>query len=153
MARLRDVIRYLVVQSPSNGSLSKPRLTKLVYLSDWEAACALGHQLTAIRWTINPYGPYVDDVILAVMHDRSLRVRETSSAYGTPKSVIEATPGAHPTMHLVPDEQSILDTVMEQTCPMSWTAFIAHVYDTYPIRSQARYSELHLVELAGSRES
>lgn len=98
-------------------------------------------------------GPYVDDVILDVMHDRLLRAREASSAYGMPKSVIEVAPGARPAVHLAPDEQSILDKVMEQTRPMSWTAFIAHVYDTYPIRSQARYSELNLVELAASRDA
>jgi hypothetical protein len=58
MSKLADVIAYLCVNYPYKHELSKARLTKLVYLSDWMSAQELGEQITKYKvvfpqlWTL-----------------------------------------------------------------------------------------------------
>ena len=44
--RLEDVILYICKKYPLPDELSKARLTKLVYLVDWETSKRTGKQLT-----------------------------------------------------------------------------------------------------------
>ena len=146
MASLRDVVRYLVSRYPYPGDLTKTRLTKLVYLADWEAVLADHQQLTAIYWYFDHYGPYVPDVFDTAVKDRELEVIEATSAYGTRRLLITAKGNRSDVdvSNLSREDRAILDRVIAETMEMGWNEFLSYVYSTPPIKESKRYTHLDL---------
>jgi hypothetical protein len=153
MASISDVTAYLCEKYPHKSELSKTRLTKLVYLADWQAANDLGRQLTNIDWYFHNFGPYVDDVMNVVMSDPRFEVSKTTNFYGDMKLQIAVQSDDH--AKLGEAEVAVLNKVIEETSPMYWNSFIKHVYQTKPILDSDRYSSLDLVKIAseGARVS
>lgn len=149
MAEINDVVNYLVSKYPAEKRehLSKARLTKMVYLADWKSSLDHGEQITDIEWFFHRYGPYVSDVVEAVLNDDKLHIKTTSNAYGYPKETIEVlSPGFHPS--LTERDVKVLDHVVKTTENKSWDDFLKLVYSTYPIVKESRFSTLDLVVLA-----
>lgn len=147
MNKLTDIIIYLYANYPHKDELSKARLVKLIYLSDWRNSILNGRQISNIRWTFNHYGPYVPDIISHIRNDNRFSIRITKNYYGSPKEVITLKPGSY-SINLTNEDKGILDFVIKQTSTLYWQQFIDLVYDTYPIRKMPRYSILNLPELA-----
>lgn len=144
---LADILIYLCARYPHPQELSKARLTKMVYLADWEACLRTGAQLTGIRWYFHNFGPYVDDVIAAAQGSPYLDVIEGENLYGEAKQTIRLSPFAiAPNIDRV--TQNILDHVIAKTRNLYWPEFIKHVYSTPPIAESTRYSQLDLVRFA-----
>lgn len=148
MADIADVAAYVCRNYPHKSELSKTRLTKLVYLGDWELAKRQGRQITGIRWYFHNYGPYVDDVFNAVESDGRFKIKSTKNHYGETKLEISVAEGVDTQSGLKREERDALDHVISQTSRMYWDDFIKHVYATEPITASERYSHLNLVELA-----
>src|SRR5690606_1904822 len=126
--------------------------TKMVYLADWKAAQQSGTQITDIDWVFNHYGPYVEDVVEAATGTPGLEVVHSTNVYGSPKVLVRAVDDIRFT--ILPSEVAeILDEVIEDTSPLSFNAFIKHVYDTFPIRTADRYATLNLAYLASQEQS
>jgi hypothetical protein len=147
MNKLQQVIAYLCLNYPYKSDLSKARLTKLVYLSDWFSALNNEKQLTNIEWVFNHYGPYVDDVINAADPTVGFRRDIDQTMYGSSKCVISFQ-GDDSKIELKQDEKSILDFVINKTQNLYFNSFIDYVYSTYPVKTKERYSTLNLVALA-----
>ena len=64
MASIKDVLAYIITKYPYESELSKARLTKLVYLSDWESSVSRGKSITDLEWYFNHYGPYIDEIVI-----------------------------------------------------------------------------------------
>jgi len=142
------VVRYFVAHYPYPNDLSKTRLTKMVYLADWEAVSTLGRQVTPIRWYFDHYGPYVPDVFDAIQDDPTLSIRRSQSGFGGFKEIVVSKGETNlDTSLLRPDDQPILDAVIQATQDMSYSGFIAYVYQTEPIATGKRYTELPLEEI------
>ena len=152
MDKLRDVLRYLCVRYPNKQELSNARLTKMVYLADWESAKRRGHQTTPIQWVFNHYGPFVYDVLDTARRDPQLRVEDCENMYGDKKTVVSVA-GTPDYEQLSDDEKRILDRVIETTKDLRWDDFIEAVYSTYPIRARDRYEKLDLGALAAEWKS
>lgn len=148
MAKLRDVITYLCKTYPHKNELTKGRLTKMVYLADWQSALDHGHQITTIDWEFNHYGPFVHDVYDMAKGDGTFEITPETNAFGSRIEIIGLSDNAAVQANLSAEEKRTLDVVINEVKPMSWNAFISHVYSTYPIESQPRYSHLDLEELA-----
>ncbi len=149
MGKLRDVTAYLCANYPYKDELSKARLTKLVYLADWRAALDLGRTVTDIDWYFNNFGPYVDDVVNAARSDRAtFTVEPTWNAFGNSKDVVSLRHSEVNYPSLTKDDIAVLDNVIETTKRMTFNEFIEFVYDTYPVKTQSRYTTLRLRELA-----
>jgi hypothetical protein len=145
--RLEDVILYICKKYPLPDELSKARLTKLVYLVDWETSKRTGKQLTDINWYFHNFGPYVDDVIDAARKSQKLTIIDAENFYGEKKELISAKKEAD----LPPFEKSnseIIDFVIDETKKLYWNDFIKHVYSTPPISGSTRYTHLNLVNFA-----
>ena len=153
MASISDVTAYLCANYPHKSELSKTRVTKLVYLADWQAANDLGRQLTDIDWYFHNYGPNVDDVMDVVMSDPRFEVSKTTNFYGDMKLQVALTEDGPLNLKLSEKERAVLDTVIEKTSPMYWNSFIKHVYRTKPIADSDRYSALDLVSIANGAAS
>lgn len=147
MNTLKDIIKYLFVNYPYKNELSKARVVKMVYLSDWKYAITYGKQITGIQWYFNHYGPYVSDVINEIRNDKDFTLTMVTNALGEPKELITVKDDfVNPV--LSDDVRDVLDFVIRKTSPLFWEDFIALVYSTYPVVTQPKYSYLNLEELA-----
>lgn len=137
---LNDLIKYFCSMYPHSQELSKARLTKMIYLADWENFCVNREQISNIEWYFDNFGPYVTDVIDTAYNDPNVRVVSTRTIYGTDKTLIEYN-GEMPNI----DEhtKAILNKVINDTKPLSWKSFIDYVYSTPPIRQSERYNYLN----------
>ncbi|WP_263576534.1 Panacea domain-containing protein [Acinetobacter pseudolwoffii] len=136
---LNDLIKYFCSMYPHSQELSKARLTKMIYLADWENFKLSNKQISDIKWYFDNFGPYVTDVVDTAYNDPDVRLVSTRTIYGTEKTLIEYK-GVTPTL----DEpvRTILDKVIESTKTLSWKNFIEYVYATPPIKESTRYNYL-----------
>lgn len=145
--QLQDAVLYLCKKYPISTELSKARLTKLMYLADWESYKRTGASLTSIDWYFHNFGPYVDDVVEAARLSPHLEVIETSNFYGEKKEIIAAKTNA-PLPELEKAQSEILDSVINQTKTLFWNDFIKYVYSTPPILGSDRYTVLNMEHFA-----
>lgn len=148
-AKIDNVLRYIVRYYPFDYELTKTRLTKLVYLIDWDSSIECGKQLTDIEWYFNHYGPFVSDVFDTADEDSDLRIVEKVSNFGTKKFLVESKiEKSELQFELSESEIKIIDEVIDKTKSMNWNEFIDHVYSTFPIVKSEKYGVLNLVKLA-----
>ncbi|MCI5049239.1 MAG: Panacea domain-containing protein [Rickettsiales bacterium] len=152
MAALGDIIAYLYHEYPLKTDLSKARVNKLIYLADWISVLNRGHQVSDIQWVFNRYGPYVDDIIEAVVCDDKLHVQSTRNYFGDLKEIISADEDYIPET-LSDEDKDYLSDVIKETSAMSFKPFIDFVYSTYPVKSQPRGASLNLPQLADQLKS
>lgn len=146
MNKLKDIVAYIYENYPYKNELSKSRLVKLVYLSDWFGAVIFNEPLTEIDWVFNHYGPYVDEVIDSIQNDPCFSISTTQNDYGANKYLIRYFGGRKINLKL--NEKKIIDAVITKTKGMYYGEFIDYVYSTYPVQVSNRYSQLNLLQLA-----
>ncbi len=146
MSNLIDIIYYTCQKYPHKDELSKARLTKMVYLSDWKSCLVNNCQLTKIDWFFDNYGPFVDDVHQEIKkYPNLIEIVHTSNYYGYDKTLYVITKNDY-VPNLTKTEESIIDEVIEKTQTMHWDSCINFIYSTYPIATSPRYSKLNLLE-------
>lgn len=150
--KLKDVVYYLLMNSPNRDDMSKAWLTKLVYLADWRSAIKFRRQITDIQWEFTHNGPFVYDVFDLARGDACFRVQNTFNAFGHHKTLISIG-DKHYAPNLSQEEREILDHVIRMTCGKTFASFISLVYSTYPIRTVEKYNDLNLVALAEKYQS
>ncbi len=146
MADLKTVMAYICANYESPNDLSNARLTKLVYLCDWEHARQTGNQMTGIQWHFNHHGPWVPDVSNLAYRDAAFEVRNVTNAFGSPKELISLREPVR--AELAVEERQVVDNVMAKTTRMYFCQFIDYVYSTYPVKHRPKYSMLDLEQLA-----
>ncbi|HFQ4857007.1 TPA: Panacea domain-containing protein [Vibrio vulnificus] len=146
--KLHDLMALLYTKIKHKSDLSKARLTKLVYLSDWKMSQKHGSTITNIEWLFNHYGPYVDDVVDLARDSVDFHVKVTRNAYGSMKEQIEFVGNIENCTSINLLEEEVIDEVVEETDPMYFNDFIEHVYATYPVKESNKYSVLNLPKLA-----
>lgn len=148
MSSLIDIAYYICKNYPHKDELSKARLTKMVYLTDWKSCLIKDHQLTTIEWFFDNYGPFVDDIHNEIAKRTDLiNITHTLNYYGSEKTLYSISQNEYlPTLD--ESDKIIIDEVIERTKSMHWDDFINFVYSTYPIATSQRYSKLNLREKA-----
>lgn len=151
MKKLREVIRYLLINSSEPSKLTKTKVTKLVYLADWFSSLESQKQITGIEWFFDHYGPYVSDVYLEAERDPKINIKSGYNAFGNPKETLECTiERTKFKSRLNQEEKYILDKVLGCTDNMNWKEFINYVYETKPVKNSEKYSKLDLVSISVS---
>ncbi len=147
--KLRSIIRYIVKNYPYPDDLTKTRITKLVYLIDWENVKKYGCQMTNIAWYFNHYGPYVADVLDTAYEDKSVCVKSTMSNFGTVKYIVKPKASKNELMYddLTSNDKNIIEKVVGKTKNFYWNEFINYVYSTEPIKKSTKYSALNLKKI------
>lgn len=145
MTYLVDIIKYFCKNYPHENELSNARLTKMVYLADWESCKINRKQITDINWYFDNYGPYVDDIKNTAMESNDFIVENIINLHGTPKTLININPGAK-INNLSESDIFILNKVINDTRRLFWNDFIKYVYSTEPIKNNPRYKNLDLVK-------
>ncbi len=148
MAKLLDVLAFILKKYPHKSELSNARVTKMVYLADWHQAIKNKRQITSINWYFDNYGPYVGDVLAEIQSNSNIFLAEsTNNFYGSPKVQLKLIDASYEAQ-VDPDEEKSILHVIEKSAPLNWKDFINLVYSTYPITSSNRYSNLNLIEKA-----
>ena len=144
--KLRSVMRYIVKNYPYPDDLTKTRITKLVYLIDWENVKEYGSQITNIEWFFDHYGPYVSDVLDEADEDKTVSINSTISNFGTVKYIVKPKRDKEELLYddLTDNDKDIIDRVIDKTKSFYWNEFINYVYSTEPIKKSTRYSALDL---------
>ena len=144
--KLRSVMRYIVKNYPYPDDLTKTRITKLVYLIDWENVKEYGTQITNIEWFFDHYGPYVSDVLDEADEDKTVSINSTISNFGTVKYIVKPKNDKKELLYddLTDNDKDIIDRVIDKTKSFYWNEFIDYVYSTEPIKNSTRYSSLDL---------
>ena len=146
--KLHDLMAILCTKTFYKTDLSKARLTKLVYLVDWEMSRRYGVTVSGVTWIFNHYGPYVDDVIDLAMRSVDFDIIVTRNAYGSIKEQICFVGDINRCHSLSEREINVAHDVFQKTEVMYFNEFIDYVYSTFPIRENDRYSILDLPRLA-----
>ncbi|WP_449036201.1 Panacea domain-containing protein [Peptostreptococcus stomatis] len=146
--KLRNVLLYIVKNYPYGDDLTKTRITKLIYLIDWEYTKKYGKQMTEISWYFDHYGPYVSDVLDEADEDKKVSIQSTVSNFGTIKYIVRPKCGKELIHYegLDVSEIEVINEVFENTKMLSWNQFINYVYDTLPIKKSRKYSHLDLTK-------
>lgn len=149
MNKLREVIRYLLVNSKYPSKLTKTKVTKLVYLADWKHTIKNKKQLTDIKWFFDHYGPYVSDVYFVAENDPKVIIKSGYNAFGNPKETLEFRMNREKfNSKLNECEQEILKNILYETDYMNWREFIDHVYETAPVKMSKKFTRLNLKNIA-----
>lgn len=106
MSKVSTLIKYICSVYPHAHELSNARLTKLIYLVDWEFVQNYGHQLTDIHWYFDNYGPFVRDIQDIAYEDPEIEILNTQTIYGTAKTLFRYT-GSTPSLE--PEIRNILN--------------------------------------------
>jgi len=148
MAKLKDIMVYIIKKYPFKMDLSNAKLTKMIYLADWKHAISYGGQISGIKWYFDNFGPFVWDIKNEALNDLELfTVKEILNTYGSPKVII----GMKQIQYLpeiTNEEAKSIDHVIETAKKLNWDQFIRLVYSTYPIISSEKYSYLDLSKKA-----
>lgn len=149
MKKLREVIRYLLINSSQPSKLTKTKVTKLVYLGDWFSSLENNEQITDVEWFFDHYGPYVSDIYFVAQKDSKIKIKTGYNAFGNPKETLECVVSKTKfKTRLNNEEQAILDKVLSETDDMNWREFIDFIYKTPPIKTSEKYSKLNLVSIS-----
>ncbi len=154
MNKIQELVRYILNNYPYADDLSKTRITKLAYLSDWYNTKRDGKQITSIKWYFDHYGPYVTDVIGAAERDEDIEISKTFSMFGSPKLLVTKKDQTKEltVTGLSCSERESVDKVIEETKHLNFNEFIDFVYSTYPIVNTEKYNFLELSELASQEK-
>ena len=143
--KIRDVIRYILLKYPDKCDLNKTRLTKLVYLIDWEMVKKHNELVSGIKWYFDNYGPYVPDVMKEASSDDTIEINEGVSTYGGPKYTFQLVKSeSNEFRNLSDQEREVIDNVIVTTKDMSFNDFINYVYSTPPVSETPKYQILDL---------
>ena len=148
MAKLKDIMVYIIEKYPLKSDLSNAKLTKMIYLADWKHAITCGNQISEIKWYFDNYGPFVWDIKDEALNESEIFiVKEVLNAYGSPKVIIGMKQiQYHP--EITKEEASSIDHVIESAKKLNWDQFIRLIYSTYPIISSEKYTYLDLSKKA-----
>lgn len=145
MNNLVKILVYIIRNYPFKRELSKARLTKIVYLIDWEYVKKTGHQLTNIQWYYDNYGPFVWDIIDSVKENNHyFNISSEKTYMGNEKTLVSLNKEYEYNLKINPTEKEIIDLVINQTMKFGWNDFINYVYDTPPVKNSKRYTYLDL---------
>lgn len=155
MNKTQEVIRFILNNYPYADDLSKTRITKIVYLSDWYNAQQNGSQITPIQWYFDHYGPYVTDVIDAAETDEEIEISSTYSMFGSPKLLITTKDKTKKLLvnNLSDSEKQAINNVITETKHLNFNEFIDYVYSTFPITTSGKYNYLNLTDLASQEKN
>ena len=144
--KLRSVMRDIVKNYPYPDDLTKTRITKLIYLIDWENVKEYGNQITNIKWFFDHYGPYVSDVLDEADEDKTISINITTSNFGTVKYIVKPKRDKEELLYddLTDNDKDIINRVIDKTKNFYWNEFINYVYSTKPIKNGIRHSSLDL---------
>ena len=146
MSTLKQVMIYIVNSYKHTKSISVSRLSKTVYLADWQAALKLDRQLTNISWDMRFSGPFAREIESILTADDDFQMQGGKNSVTKVQQIAAANDDTP--VELSPSELRVLDKVLRDTAQLNWNDFLNYVYATYPVKIQQRTTIIDLVAVA-----
>lgn len=70
-----ELFKIIISVYPEKQELTRDRLVKLTYLSDWRSTIVNKKQITNVKWYINNYGPYIENMY-ETLKEKSFDINE-----------------------------------------------------------------------------
>lgn len=130
-----EVFKIIISFYPEKQELTKDRLVKLTYLSDWRSAIVNKKQITNIKWYINNYGPYIEnmyDILKKKGFDINNSIKERKKFVG----------------EIETETITIVEFIVNKTKNLNNNDFATLVFSTFPLATSTKYSHVNLIEKA-----
>lgn len=147
MASLSDALAYLVLHVSGEEGISVSRLSKLLYLADWRAEITQRSRPSRVEWAHGVQGPWSKEIQNLVRKDNKHFSFSEETAGRGKKTMVHLAADC-PSPILSPEEQQVLDFVIDRAGLLSWADFTSLVYSTYPVVKTVPQSALDLRVLA-----
>lgn len=152
MNTLDDIVGYICKNFPHQEELSKGRLTKLIFLSDWLMCLTLQRQISSINWYVNQYGPFTEDIDTLLQSNPLFILKETDNYYGGNRKFFFLKDANEYQDHLSEDDRKIILNVINKTQDLSWDRFRKIILNSYPLSNTTNinYEPINLLSLANT---
>lgn len=130
-----ELFKIIISVYPQKQELTRDRLVKLTYLSDWRSAIINKKQITNIKWYINNYGPYIEnmyDILKEKSFDINDSIEERKKFDG----------------EIATEIMTVVDFIINKTKELNNNDFATLVFSTFPLATSTKYSYVDLVEKA-----
>lgn len=130
-----ELFKIIISVYPQKQELTRDRLVKLTYLSDWRSAIINKKQITNIKWYINNYGPYIEnmyDMLKEKSFDINDSIEERKKFDG----------------EIATEIMTVVDFIINKTKELNNNDFTTLVFSTFPLATSTKYSYVDLVEKA-----
>ena len=132
MSKDKDFAVQIIQNHPENNTLSKLKLTCLLYLSDWNYALSHNKQITNLTWcSINDYPQSYD--LKKTLNSPTFYTKENDQDYDlkSEREIIKLNEDYTPALSKT--EKKILDFIIKTTCKKKMRDFYRMVQTTHPI--------------------
>src|SRR3972149_7959502 len=136
MELLKEIILYIVTSL--EGSVSRTRIVKLLYLVHFFSLAKLGSKVTGVNYNYYYYGPYSESIVQCVNELKSsglLQEYVLQNSFGNNSFLYNATKPFKniPSLSSSPDKVVIVNDVIKEYGKMNFKQLLEFVYSTPPI--------------------
>ena len=142
MERLKRLLIHIIREvRDAQGSLTKTKLVKLLYLIDVEAYQEFGRTITGTQWTFFLYGPYAAEIDNALNSLAGHRVEETEFLSSRGRRGYTYQRDEDPRLHevLSLDERLVVQDVLRRWADEELNQILDFVYFKTPPMAHARF--------------
>jgi uncharacterized phage-associated protein len=135
--KVRDAVAYIVgrFNELQRAPLTRTKLVKYLYLSDFASARARGKPITDLTYRSYYYGPYAPEILDAAENQSQYIVFERAArSDGAPYYAYRPT-DARPKLDTLTDEEcALIDGVLEKFGTLTLKQLLREVYQTEPFQ-------------------
>lgn len=135
MLNFVELFKIILSIYPQSKELTRDRLVKLTYLADWRSAITYKKQITSVRWYINNYGPYIEDMYKILAEEKfdinkEIKQRKNEK-YDYDKEI-----------------NLVVNFIINKTQDLDSNAFSNLVFSTFPLATSPKYCYIDLIDKA-----
>lgn len=142
--KILDLVSYLCLNS-FEKTLTEEKLTKLLFLLDWEYCQKYCKKIANLTWRLEKYGPQLEEPSLLPPSDSGIEVINGETLYGESKRIFHFSENRTPRKNLTAEELEVVNSVLEKTKNLHWDGIQKLVFSSLPIRSANYYGKLDIL--------
>lgn len=135
MLNFVELFKIILSVYPKSKELTRDRLVKLTYLADWRSAITYKKQITSVKWYINNYGPYIEDMY-KILADEKFDINQEIQQRKTEKY------NCNREINLV------VNFIIDKTQDLDSNTFSNLVFSTFPLATTPKYCYIDLIDKA-----
>ncbi len=135
MLNFVELFKIILSVYPQSKELTRDRLVKLTYLADWRSAITYKKQITSVKWYINNYGPYIEDMY-KILADEKFDINQEIQRRKTEKYNCDR------------EINLVVNFIIDKTQDLDSNTFSTLVFSTFPLATSPKYCYIDLVAKA-----
>ena len=135
MLNFVELFKIILSIYPQDKELTRDRLVKLTYLADWRSVITYKKQITSVKWYINNYGPYIEDMY-KILADEKFDINKEIQRRKTEKYNCDR------------EINLVVNFIIDKTQDLDINTFSNLVFSTFPLATSPKYCYIDLVAKA-----